>query len=52
MLNNALLFLIIALIAGALGFWAVAGVAAMIAKILLVIFLVLCLVSLIRGKKI
>lgn len=52
MLNNALLFLIIALIAGALGFWAVAGVAAMIAKILLVIFLVLFLVSLIRGKKI
>jgi uncharacterized membrane protein YtjA (UPF0391 family) len=53
MLNYALMFLIVALLAGALGLWAFAGLAATIAKILFLIFLVLFLVSLINrgGKK-
>ncbi len=51
MLHYAIVFLIIALIAGALGFFAVAGTAAWIAKILFVVFLVLFLVSLMTGKK-
>jgi uncharacterized membrane protein YtjA (UPF0391 family) len=46
MLSWALIFLIVALIAGALGFTNVAGAATGIAKILFVIFLVLFLVSL------
>ena len=46
MLSWALIFLIVALIAAALGFTGVAGTAAGIAKILFVIFLVLFLVSL------
>jgi uncharacterized membrane protein YtjA (UPF0391 family) len=51
MLSYALTFLIIALIAGALGFFADAGIAATIAKILLVVFLVLFIVSLLtRGR--
>ena len=51
MLSYALTFLIIALIDGALGFFAVAGIAATIAKILFVVFLVLFIVSLLtRGR--
>lgn len=49
MLYWAIAFLIIALIAGALGFGGIAGTAATIAKILFVVFLVLFLVSLISG---
>jgi len=41
MLNYAVTFLIIALIAGILGFGVIAGTAATIAKVLFVIFLVL-----------
>lgn len=52
MLSWSLTFLIIALIAAALGFFAIAGTAASIAQILFVVFLVLFLVSLIgRGRK-
>ena len=51
MLSYALLFLIVALIAGALGFFAVAGVAATIAKVLFFVFLILFVVSLVtRGR--
>ena len=50
MLNYAITFLIIALIAGVLGFGVIAGTAASIAKICFVVFLVLFLVSLIRGN--
>jgi uncharacterized membrane protein YtjA (UPF0391 family) len=50
MLYYALMFLLVALIAGAVGFWALAGTAALIAKILFLIFLVLFLVSLVRGR--
>jgi uncharacterized membrane protein YtjA (UPF0391 family) len=51
MLYYTLVFLLIALLAGALGFFAVAGVAAMIAKVLFVIFLVLFIVSLVSRKR-
>ncbi len=49
MLNYAILFLFIALVAGALGFGAIAGTAATIAKVFFVIFLVLFVATLLRG---
>lgn len=51
MLSYALTFLIVALIAGVLGFGVVAGTAATIAKVLFIVFLVLFVASLIRGKQ-
>jgi uncharacterized membrane protein YtjA (UPF0391 family) len=51
MLNNAILFFVIALIAGLLGFFAIAGIAATIAKVCFIIFLVLFVVSLITGRR-
>jgi uncharacterized membrane protein YtjA (UPF0391 family) len=45
MLGWTLMFLVIALVAGVLGFGAVAGAAAGIAKILFVVFIVLFLAS-------
>ncbi|MGQ0553572.1 MAG: DUF1328 domain-containing protein [Planctomycetota bacterium] len=51
MLSWALAFLIIALIAGVLGFGTLAGTAASFAKILFVVFLVIFVVSLIFGRK-
>ncbi len=51
MLNYAVLFLLIALVAGVLGFGAIAGTAAMIAKVFFVIFLVLFLAALLRGRR-
>jgi len=50
MLSYAVTFLIIALIAGVLGFGVIAGTAATIAKVLFLVFLVLFLVSLLRGR--
>lgn len=54
MLNWALTFLVVALIAGLLGFTTVAGAAIEIAKIIFFIFVVLFLVSLVmhfvRGR--
>lgn len=50
MLSWAILFLIIALIAGVLGFGVVAGTAAWIAKVLFVLFIILFLVSLLTGR--
>jgi uncharacterized membrane protein YtjA (UPF0391 family) len=50
MLRWALLFLIVALIAGAMGFWGLEGTAMWIAKVLFVIFLVLFLISLLFGR--
>jgi uncharacterized membrane protein YtjA (UPF0391 family) len=49
MLYWALVFLVIALIAAALGFGGIASGAATIAKVLFIIFLVLFIVSLIVG---
>jgi uncharacterized membrane protein YtjA (UPF0391 family) len=51
MLNYAVIFLIIAMIAGILGFGVITGTAAMIAKVLFVIFLVLFLASFFRGSR-
>jgi len=51
MLSYAITFLIIALIAGVLGFGVIAGTAATIAKVLFLIFLVLFIASLFRGGR-
>ncbi len=50
MLSWSLTFLVVALIAAALGFGGLAGAATGIAKILFVFFIVLFLVSLITGR--
>ena len=51
MLNYAVIFLIIAILAGVLGFGVVAGTAAMVAKVCFVVFLILFVFSLISGRK-
>lgn len=51
MLHWSLSFLVIALIAGLLGFWALGGVAMSIAKILFFVFLVFFVVSLLTGRR-
>jgi uncharacterized membrane protein YtjA (UPF0391 family) len=51
MLYYAVVFLVIALIAGALGFFGIAGAAVGIAKILFFVFLVLFVVSLVLGRR-
>ncbi len=51
MLRYAVLFLIIAIIAGAFGFGGIAGEAAWIAKILLFAFLIMAAVSFLFGRK-
>ncbi|MBV9570943.1 MAG: DUF1328 domain-containing protein [Alphaproteobacteria bacterium] len=50
MLGWALTFLLLALVAGMLDFFALAGVAAMIAKVLLLVFLVLLVISFFGGR--
>ena len=52
MLGYAVVFLLVALLAGVLGFGVIAGTAAAIAKVLFIIFLVLCIISLIFGRKV
>jgi uncharacterized membrane protein YtjA (UPF0391 family) len=49
MLRWALIFLVVALVAGLLGFFWVAGVAASIAKFLFGLFLLICLILFIVG---
>jgi len=49
MLKWAIIFGIISLIAGALGFTGIAGTAAGIAKVLFFIFIALCVILLIAG---
>lgn len=51
MLSWSLTFLIIALLSAALGFFVIAGTAALLAKGLFLIFLVLFLVALIGGRR-
>ena len=51
MLYYSVVFLVVALLAGVLGFGVIAGTAAMIAKVLFIIFLVLFIVSLLRGRR-
>jgi uncharacterized membrane protein YtjA (UPF0391 family) len=50
MLHYAIIFFIVALIAAALGFWGLAGMAASIAKFLCLIFIILMIVSFFRGR--
>ena len=52
MLSWALTFLVFALIAALFGFTSVAGASMGIAKILFFVFLILFLVSLIRGRSV
>jgi uncharacterized membrane protein YtjA (UPF0391 family) len=51
MLYYALVFFIIALIAGAFGFWGLAAGAAGIAKILFFVFLVGAVIALLMGRR-
>jgi uncharacterized membrane protein YtjA (UPF0391 family) len=51
MLYYSVIFLIVALLAGVLGFGVIAGTAALIAKVLFIIFLVLFIASLFRGRR-
>jgi uncharacterized membrane protein YtjA (UPF0391 family) len=51
MLRWALLFLIIALIAGAFGFWGLEGTAMWIAEVLAIVFLVMFVLSLAMGRR-
>lgn len=51
MLRYALIFLILALVASVLGFGNIAGDAAWIARVLLIVFVILFLVSLVMGRK-
>ena len=52
MLHYTMIFLILALIAGLFGFGVIASAAAGIAKVFFVVFLVLFLASLIRGRSV
>lgn len=52
MLYYAVIFLLVAILAGVLGFGVIAGTAALIAKVLFVIFLVLFIASLLRHKRV
>jgi uncharacterized membrane protein YtjA (UPF0391 family) len=51
MLRWALIFLIVALVAGFFGFWRLEGTAMWIAKVLFVVFLILFILSLISGRR-
>jgi uncharacterized membrane protein YtjA (UPF0391 family) len=50
MLYYAIIFFVVALVAAALGFWVVTGVAMTIAKILCLVFVVLAILSFFRGR--
>lgn len=51
MLSWALMFLVVAIIAGVLGFGVVAGTAAWIAKVLFLIFLIAFVFTLVTGRR-
>lgn len=51
MLGYSLMFFIIAVVAGVLGFGIIAGTTAWIAKVLFFIFLIVFVISLIRGRR-
>jgi uncharacterized membrane protein YtjA (UPF0391 family) len=52
MLRWALTFFIVALVAAVFGFGGIAGDAAWIGKLLLVVFIILALVSLVMGRRV
>jgi uncharacterized membrane protein YtjA (UPF0391 family) len=51
MLRYAVIFLIVAIIAAVFGFGGIAAESAWIAKILLVVFLILFVISLVLGRR-
>ncbi len=51
MLTYSIVFLLVAILAGVLGFGVIAGTAATIAKVCFVVFLVLFLFSLLGGRR-
>jgi len=51
MLHYTIVLFVVAIIAAVLGFGAIAGTAALIAKICFVVFLVLAVVSLLSGRR-
>jgi uncharacterized membrane protein YtjA (UPF0391 family) len=51
MLRWTVVFLIIALVAGLLGFYSLEGTAMWIAKVLFLVFLILFIVSLVMGRR-
>ena len=51
MLRYALIFLVIALIAGALGLYGLEGMAMWIARVLFIFFIALFIVALIMGRR-
>ncbi|MBL9138040.1 MAG: DUF1328 domain-containing protein [Verrucomicrobiales bacterium] len=51
MLHYAVVFLVIALIAGVLGFGVIAGTAAWIAKVCFVVFLIFALLSFLKRSR-
>ena len=51
MLRWALTFLVVALVAGLLGFWGLEGTAMYIARVLFFIFVIIFLVSIIMGRR-
>ena len=51
MLRWALVFFVVAILAAVFGFGGIAGESAWIAKILLIVFVILAVVSLIMGRK-
>lgn len=52
MLRWAITFFIIALIAGALGFYGLEGTAMTIARFLAIVFLILFVIALVAGRKV
>jgi uncharacterized membrane protein YtjA (UPF0391 family) len=50
MLYYAVIFFLVALVAAVLGFYALAGTAALIARVLFIIFLALFLIGLLRRR--
>jgi uncharacterized membrane protein YtjA (UPF0391 family) len=51
MLSWALMFFIVAIIAAVFGFGGIAGEAAWIGKVLLVVFLILAIISVVAGRR-
>lgn len=51
MLRWSAIFLILALVAGLLGFTTIAGTAMGIAKVLFVLFLIICIITFLLGRK-
>lgn len=50
MLQTALFFLVVAIIAAVFGFGGIVSAAAGIAKVLFVVFLIMCVVSFLAGR--